>query len=137
MKLSCRDTAEGNTFQLIFCGKLQAGAVAVPLGNSVMDDRTDRVDDISTGKVIGFGDPWPSHRFFYGMTFFHFLFFHDVGTFQTKFYPCGRVDRIVDTSVTGDEAAQKGAVRRIYDSLTPKCGNVTMPEIDPILYRTE
>ena len=74
--------------------------------------------NIMAGKIIGFCD------FCFSCRFFCFLLFHDTVTCKTKLHVCRRVDSVVDTPMTGNEAAQHGTVGGIYDSVYGQAGNV-------------
>lgn len=70
-----------------------------------MDNRTDRVQHMPAGQVVGFRDLYSAGFFLVS------LLFHPFGTFQTELYARIGVDGVVDTAVAGNKAAISVPVR--------------------------
>ena len=65
------------------------------------------------------------------------LFFHQFFTGPAELHAGKGVDGIVNAPVIGTEATEQPAVGSVYDSVALQCGNITLPEIDSLLDRSE
>jgi len=87
------------------------------------------MNHIFTGQIKG------RRHLCFACFFFISLFFHQFRTRNTQLHPCKGVNGVINASVIRTETAEHLTVGSIYNSVTPKRGNITLPKIEALLYR--
>ena len=114
MKFSRGNAAERYAFQLVFCCQLQAGAIAgsqqflILFCHALVDDRTNRMQDIFAGQIKRRSDFCLSGRFRIA------LLFHQFSTGKPQLHTRKGVNGVVDATMTWYKTAEKLTVRCIY-----------------------
>ncbi len=127
MKFSRRNTTKRNAFDSILFCKLQAGAIAggklflVFFCQPSADDRTDGVQHIVAGQIIGWCD------FRLAGFFFVPLFLHQLRASCPKLNTRIGMNGIVDAAVARAETAEHLAVGGVDNGIAAKGGNITLP----------
>src|SRR5574344_1142927 len=85
-----------------------------------MDHRTYGVHHIPARKVVSLRDTDVAPGLLHPI--------HDVLTLQPHLHPGERVDGVIYASVTGCEASEHPAVRRVHYGIAPQCGDITPPQ---------
>ena len=89
------------------------------------------MQDISAGKIIGWRDFGPAHRFLMA------LLPHDVIHPETQFNTRIRVNHIIDAAMARVEAAEHLRVGGVDDGAAGQCRDVALPDPDALPYRSE
>ena len=122
---------------MILCCKFETGTITsgkqftVFLRSSAINDRAYRMQDITTRQIICGSDLRLPCRFLMP------LCFHHLCTFIAKLRTCKGVDAVVDTFMIWRITSSHSTVRRIDDRITAERSNITLPEIDSLLDRSE
>ena len=137
MKFTCGNAAECYAFEMILRCKFEAGTITfgkqftIFLRHSAINDRSYRMQDITTRQIICGSDLRLPCRFLMP------LCFHHLCAFIAKLRTCKGVDAVIDTLVIRCITSGHSTVRRIDDRVTAKRSNITLPEIDSLLDRSE
>ena len=132
MEFSRGNTAECDAPDPVLVCQFQTGAVAgrkqslILFADPVIDDRSDRVEDIAAREVKSRCDLRTPGWFLMP------LFFHQIRAAEAQGDPALRMDHIVNAAVVWYVASGHSAVCRIDDRITSKRRDISLPDIKSI-----
>ena len=124
---------EGHSFERLFLGQPQAGAVAgsqqrpVFFGKRPADDGADGMQDVFCREIVAPGDLRLAGRLLVS------LLPHDLGAFFPQLQTRRRVDDVVDAVMPGTKAAQKLGIGRVHNGVRVQPGDIPLPEDDALI----
>ena len=134
MKLSRADTAERDAVQTVLHRCVETGEItafeklAVFLSEPAADDGSHCVDHVLARQVISRRDLRLTCRLLMPLRL------HQLITGVAELYARIGMDSVVDTSVTGTEAAEHLRIGGIDDCVAFQRGNIALPKIDTLLH---